>query len=83
MKRLFTFSRAVGRLVWAFLTRQPVFVSAQEAADRLNVCVKCEHFETIDKKCLVCKCYVDAKTLFATETCPEKRWRRLPQLLFK
>jgi hypothetical protein len=76
MKPLFTFSRALARVCWALVTFQPVFVSPKVATERLATCIECEHFDAVDRKCSVCKCYVDAKTLLATESCPEKRWRR-------
>lgn len=83
MTRILTFARALGRLIWALVTRQPVFVSADEAAARLNTCeTKCQHFDTVDRKCQLCQCYVDAKSLFATEDCPKKLWPRIYDILF-
>lgn len=77
MIQFFTATRAMGRLIWALVTRRPVFVTPEEANERLGTCeTECQHFETVDRKCLICRCYVDLKSIFATEDCPKRRWKR-------
>lgn len=38
------------------------FVDNELAEFRLNICEGCQFFDHINRRCKVCKCYVDAKT---------------------
>lgn len=82
MKTLLTFSRAIVRLVVALFTRRPVFVTPEQCETRIHSCeTLCQHFDQVDRKCRVCKCFVDAKAPLATEDCPKRIWPDLGDTL--
>lgn len=42
---------------------------------RLSICKKCEHYINPDNPvCNICKCYLNVKTRWASESCPIKKW---------
>lgn len=43
--------------------------------ERVRRCEGCWRFEPRSRQCLSCTCFVDIKTLLATESCPEAHWR--------
>jgi hypothetical protein len=78
MKRLLTGLNALGRLIAALFTRQPVFVTPDQSNTRIFICeIPCRHFDSADRKCSECGCYVDAKAMLATEDCPRGCWPKL------
>jgi hypothetical protein len=50
------------------------FASKNEVYERLNTCKNCEHVITSLKLCGICKCFIPTKALFATTSCPKKKW---------
>lgn len=71
-----TFTAAVGRVVWAFIRRKPVFVPPEVECDRLSVCLPCKFFDAEARQCTVCTCFIDLKCPVATEKCPKGFWKR-------
>lgn len=63
---------------WAFLRRDPL-ASSEETKKRLDICESCEFFDADSRQCLVCTCFIDAKTLLASERCPVGKWQRVRQ----
>lgn len=41
---------------------------------RLNICNKCENYNTTTKICKICKCLMPVKTSFSNFSCPDKKW---------
>ncbi len=59
---------AVGRVVQAVVTRQPVQASPLVMSERLAICGVCP--ELVDNRCRLCGCHFMAKISLATEHCP-------------
>jgi hypothetical protein len=68
---------ALKRIFSAKKAGKPVFVSREVADARLHTCshTGCLAFNPILRKCNDCNCFVDYKTLLATESCPRGRWK--------
>mgnify|MGYP003339827151 CR=1 FL=1 len=49
-------------------------VSQQIKLQRLEICNSCEHLVKKFNSCKLCKCYVPAKTMFASAICPDNKW---------
>lgn len=49
-------------------------VSEEVKLQRLGVCNNCEDFNIKLKTCKQCGCYMPAKAMFATSSCPNKKW---------
>lgn len=41
------------------------------AEARMNICRACTHFGTIMKTCALCNCFMPAKTLIKSSSCPD------------
>ena len=43
---------------------------------RLSICKQCQHFNHIIKTCKLCNCFMPAKTLIKSASCPDQppRW---------
>lgn len=63
-------------------------VDPDTAEQRINVCVQCNRFDSDNRRCKVCKCYMDIKTTAKTNLnvkrsryeithCPLGRWNDL------
>jgi hypothetical protein len=42
----------------------------QYAKDRMEICRGCEHYRAMTKQCMVCGCFMPAKTSFKDQECP-------------
>lgn len=75
----FIFAGAVGRVVWAFVTRRPLLVSRAVQIIRKRECEMHPRtcFDPYLRQCKECSCFVDAKTRLATEKCPLGYWKRV------
>lgn len=62
--------RFVARTMWRLITRKPLIVSREEQNKRFAICEKCAYFQPDASQCGVCFCFMRAKTLFYSETCP-------------
>jgi len=49
-------------------------VSETTKLQRLDVCYSCNEFNKTLKTCKKCHCYMPAKTMFASASCPENKW---------
>ncbi len=47
---------------------------AKKARERLDICVECEHFEKQLCVCKKCGCFMKAKTMFPSSSCPVGKW---------
>lgn len=66
---------ALWRVITNWFTRKPIFVTNDEAAQRLIACENCVHYA--DSQCMLCTCFVTTKVLLRTEKCPVGRWPKL------
>lgn len=49
-------------------------VTAEQKAERLSICVQCEHFNDRQVICKKCGCFLQLKTGFANMRCPIDKW---------
>lgn len=42
---------------------------------RMEICRTCDKFKPDNKKCLVCRCFMDYKTLLLDSKCPLDKWQ--------
>lgn len=64
------------RTAWAKIAGYEVLAPEEIAADRLDVCSRCQ-FLTGDHQCKICGCFIGLKTALALEQCPQGFWRRI------
>lgn len=64
---------AVGRVAAALANGEQVAVSADVRTRRKLVCAFCP--ANVGGRCRDCGCFVVAKAMLATETCPRGKWR--------
>lgn len=63
---------AVGRAADRVIRREILLVDSSTKKKRLSVCHGCEYLS--DMQCSVCECFVLAKTMLASESCPKGKW---------
>lgn len=79
----FNASLAASRVAFALVKGKPVFTMEDLARERLKICSNglCPWYrERPTARCShpSCGCFLKAKVLLTTETCPENRWREEP-----
>lgn len=47
--------------------------SSEKAQRRISICRECPQFK-LKSVCMVCKCFMPAKTKFESSKCPENKW---------
>lgn len=57
-----------------FLATDIMVTFRQEMCEGTDVLQKCEHYDSKQKRCYKCGCFIMAKIKLATESCPEGRW---------
>ena len=50
------------------------YVDLKEKTRRMTICEGCPNFQSHDKRCIQCTCYLDKKTVFTNEHCPIGKW---------
>lgn len=53
-------------------------VDQQIKDDRLSICQGCEFYNKKSETCNKCGCYLSIKTGWASESCPEGKWKEAP-----
>lgn len=53
-------------------------VSDDVQKERMSICRSCEFFDKSKITCLKCGCYLNIKTKWASESCPEGKWKEAP-----
>jgi hypothetical protein len=61
--------QSVGNVV-----KNPYIVSDEVKQERLNICSLCEHHDYIMNRCKECGCFLNAKVIFAGNSCPIGKW---------
>jgi hypothetical protein len=46
------------------------------AAERMEICESCEHFNKTLVQCNECGCFLKAKTIWPNSKCPLNKWGR-------
>lgn len=72
-RRALNFAAALGRRARALASGQPVVADPLTRFQRLLDCGNCPYREF--GRCGRCGCPLAAKARWATETCPDNRWR--------
>jgi hypothetical protein len=49
-------------------------VSEEVKLYRMSICNDCNNFNKTMKTCKQCGCYMPAKAMFASSTCPDDKW---------
>ena len=49
-------------------------LTKEEANSRLEICKKCEFFNSINERCTKCGCHMALKTYLKAEKCPVGKW---------
>ena len=47
---------------------------AKKSRERLDICFKCEHYKPETSQCRKCGCFMKAKTLWPSASCPIDKW---------
>ncbi len=71
-KGIKNFAGAVGRAAARAARREVLLVDSSTKKKRLSVCDQCEYRS--DMQCSVCECFILAKTMLASESCPKGKW---------
>lgn len=66
--------RALWRFLKALFSPEPAIASEDVIRERLHRCETCWRFDSRDRQCLSCTCFVDLKVALAPERCPSSRW---------
>lgn len=56
-----------------------MFNGSERASDQLidiryNMCVRCEFFKPVTKRCSQCGCFMKLKTTILKASCPKGKW---------
>ena len=51
-----------------------IFASDLEKKRRYDLCQACEHFQSDEKRCKKCGCYMEHKVTFTAAQCPVNKW---------
>ena len=49
-------------------------VDEKTQQNRMDICKKCEYYEEANNSCKKCGCFLQIKTSWASEACPEGKW---------
>lgn len=71
-KGIKNFAGAVKRVSERVIHHEVVLVDLSTKKKRLSVCDKCEY--RVDMQCSVCECFLLAKAMLASESCPKEKW---------
>lgn len=71
---LFHVFGAAIRAGYAKIRGYSVFTPPDVHEKRVQACENCPKM-TEDRQCLICGCFIDAKTAISTESCPLGSWR--------
>lgn len=70
-------AKAIFRTIRYVLSGAPVMAPDEIFKERLDICRACP--KNFQGQCQVCTCFIEIKTLFAGEKCPDQppRWNKL------
>lgn len=51
-----------------------ILANDTKVKERLSICQQCAFFETFQKRCTKCGCFMQAKTYLEAATCPIGKW---------
>lgn len=73
-----TFAGALKNEAGAILSGSPR-ISEEQAIERMNICKQCEFFVQNSQRCRKCGCFLQAKVLFRSQSCPIGKWGPEPK----
>ena len=60
--------------VMAMLEDGSLFADDFEQKRRFDICLPCEHYTPIRKRCKACGCFIEQKVKFTASSCPIGKW---------
>lgn len=73
--QIWNFIKAMGRIVWAFITLKNIKAPEKIFLQRYSTCMDCEHLLR-KKRCKQCGCFIYPKARLLTERCPLGKWAK-------
>jgi len=70
VRKVFNFAKALVSHVAAGMPT----ASKEEQQRRISLCLVCPHYLPKNRACGLCGCFVNMKTQWADQTCPDNRW---------
>lgn len=55
------------------ITGNAEYVSKEEKKRRLSICEQCSLFKHLTRRCSICGCFMDVKTLYTKSACPANK----------
>lgn len=52
----------------------PPMSDGELSAERIKMCVQCEHFKKLARQCDLCGCFIDLKAKLLEAHCPINLW---------
>lgn len=71
---IFTLAKNFGNSVINHLADGMKKVSEEEFAKRLDICKKCDKFDSLNTRCKECGCFLKVKASWNSEKCPLDFW---------
>lgn len=71
MEQLANATGAATRVVTSIVMGQPVMASPEEQERRGAICLTCDKWDAMQRRCTLCGCQTDIKRRLAQESCPD------------
>ena len=74
---MFQMLRSFSKELITYISQGAPNVSAEEYADRLDICSTCPHLKEAHMRCGLCGCLIEHKAKWKTTKCPDnpERWK--------
>jgi hypothetical protein len=67
--------KAAFNALWWKLRGYDLIATELEQESRWGHCLPCGN--RVGRQCALCTCFLDAKTMLTSESCPDKKWGRV------
>ena len=67
-------STLAGGVAKDFVEGEEVFASEEKQKNRMELCENCEYYDSNQKRCKLCGCFMEAKVKFLRSSCPALKW---------
>ena len=54
-----------------------IFATSEQQKERMDICLKCPHFSSAQRRCKQCGCWLDHKVKFRISECPIHKWGKI------
>ena len=71
---IYNATKSIVKNVKSVAAGNPLIMTTEGANQRLEICKKCEFFESIRERCGKCGCFMAVKTYLKAEKCPVGKW---------